>query len=211
MIVYFVRRFSDSAIKIGCCSTSRFAERESRLRRYIRSRAVGGGVELARTPGYLFVERWFHARHREAALGREWFKSSHQLRSDIDAINCIGRCSDEQPEEPLTIYGGNTAPPDFWRALREDVFGLNQIEMAELFGWSLQSLCACETTGTSLTRCAEIDVAARKVGIDFRWNTHIYVEDAIPVIRRHPSRMLFDLRHHRYRAHAVRSIGEVRL
>ncbi len=159
MKVYFVQR-ADGSVKIGAVGTS-CPEVDRRLARYVRGRAGRGGKVLALTDGYLFVERWFHCRHANARIRREFFTLSNSLQHDIETIRWAGRVV-RQPREPGL---GERMSGDEWRFIRTAIFQCDVDRMARLLGLAPSTYRGMESSGSTMVVAAGLDVAADLHGV----------------------------------------------
>lgn len=191
MIVYFAQR-RDGLVKIGAASTSK-PDIEHRLGAYVRSKAGAGGRVLARTTGYLFVERWFHSRHALSRHDGEWFELSAKLGADIATLQ-RGLRLPHQPHEPPPRA---RLPGSFWRRVRLDFFHLDEAEMAAAMGTTLAAVVTSEYGGSTATKGAMLDGIAERAAVDFRWVRDGYQWSVPAPALEHRAR---------YRTHIVRSI-----
>ena len=195
MIVYFAQR-TDGAIKIGAASTGSSSIQRA-LASYIRAKAKGGRGELARTPGYLVVERWFHWRHAEACVGGEWFDPTPRLLRDIATICRDGRVAGQPAEPPRDmVFPGRVA-----RTIRVAVLGKSVDEMASLTRLGLSTVAYDERdeAEASMTRAVNYEYAAQLCGV------MLTVADIVKMI---DGREVALPRFAAYRTHVVRSIGD---
>lgn len=190
MTVYFARCLGEVPIKIGVVA-DRDRDRPVGWSSALEGRRLGLESQygapvsiVAATAGGLFVERWFHRRHRVAALGNELFQPSAEVLADIAAVVSSGR-ADGQPDEPSCTY--------FCRG------ALKQYRL--LLGVSIEDMAAAMGIGASYYKQREggamapiywaidlADCAARR-GVDL------------------PLRQILASSDIRYRTHVVRSIG----
>lgn len=195
MIVYFVQRPADLAIKIGCAGArSATGPYQSNFDIYLKNRARGA-YELARTDGYLFVERWFHGRHAGERIRGEWFRPAKALFRDVDILRATGRCPGQPSEPAAPLPQRIKVSGKWWARMRRDVFRQSIEQFADALFVDPLNICTGEKYGSSLTRVAGLGGAAERAGISL--DVQALVDELVaPELADHVSR---------YRAHAVRN------
>ena len=203
MIVYFIQRPADGAIKIGAASTGAPGRKIN-----LRGRVPNGKL-LTTTQGYLFVERWFHRRHANGRIEREYFEPSRELLTDVAQIRAHRRVHD-QPMEPTV----RSWSPELWSYMRKSVFGVTVEQMAALLCIKPVTLAHAEVSGSSRSLAAGLDVVAQALAHPFRWASHVVVPpipkggwQVMPIVQGHSRRPRLHNRD-RYRAHVVRNVGD---